>query len=39
MSNTPKNCNECQYTQCCDSYYGGAACKHKKQIIAKGKKK
>ena len=38
MSNVPRNCDECQYAQCCSSYYGGAACKHRDSIVPKKKK-
>ena len=35
MENTkiiPKNCTECEYTNACESYYGGSMCQHRKEI-------
>lgn len=28
----PKNCNECEHHNNCNSYYGGSGCKHKEEI-------
>lgn len=31
----PKNCNECEYTKTCHSFYGGWRCKHRDEIVPK----
>lgn len=28
----PKNCNECEYHNSCNSYYGGEGCQREKEI-------
>lgn len=28
----PRNCNECEYRETCQSYFGGLGCKHKDEI-------
>lgn len=30
--NIPNNCNECEYTKSCMSYYGGLGCNFNKEI-------
>ena len=34
----PKNCDECEYHNNCNSCYGGLGCKHKEEIEAEGRK-
>ena len=31
----PENCNNCEYTKCCQSHYGGLGCKKWKEYMDK----